>query len=78
MTEMVDRVARAILSGYEWESITPELQAEYRRMGRAAIEAMREPSKKMLHATYTGMPDRNMVDLWHALIDAALAPEQDE
>ena len=48
MTEMVDRVAKAILTGYDWEAINPSLQAEYRRMARAAVAALGELQQAVL------------------------------
>ena len=73
MSEMVERVARAIISsassyaGYEansdyWDSLA-----------RAAIEAMREPTEAMVNAA----PDLRGVDfyptdVWRAMIEAAL------
>ena len=62
---MVDRVAQAIKEvefGNNWET-----------MARAAIAAMREPTKEMKNA-WTGPErwDQDALEIWHAMIDAAL------
>lgn len=58
MSEMVERVARAISQAMEegfprftkqnWEDLTPLAQASMRHRARAAIAAMREPTGTML------------------------------
>ena len=67
MTEMVERVARAIAShvGYaddDWFKYGPA--------ARAAIAAMREPTEEMLKAAYAKAFDK---EIWQAMIDAALS-----
>jgi len=58
VTDMIERVARAILSGHNWaagdlapngfDEMTAHWQEAYRAMARAAIEAMREPTPEMV------------------------------
>lgn len=87
MTDIIDRVARAIFtvqtsntSDEIWAQINPEYPHE---IARAAIAAMREPTEKMMiegggvvpadEAEYR--PDRaeqTAHDVWQAMIDAAL------
>ncbi|TGV74473.1 hypothetical protein EN792_058370, partial [Mesorhizobium sp. M00.F.Ca.ET.149.01.1.1] len=63
MSDMVERVARAILSGHDWttdlgvddavtgwEGIGADWQQAYLSMARAAIEAMREPTPEVIQA----------------------------
>lgn len=61
MSEMVEKVARAILAGHDWtgdstgepdeprgwESLPGDWQDAYRSVARAAIEALREPTDAM-------------------------------
>ena len=83
MSEMVERVARAMCAAAEddWDwsvfyivdaNDTAETGREvYRDMARATIEAMREPTDAMLLAD----PRREMdlsEESWEAMIDAAL------
>jgi hypothetical protein len=80
MSEMVDRVAKAI-SGAPFPS---ELS---RRKARAAIEAMREPTAKMIDTTAKidieragndetnsiyNLRDEEIEFIWYAMIDEAL------
>lgn len=84
MSEMVERVA-ARLKGFvaaemlETGSVNPQ---RWEAMARAAIEAMREPTPKMLRlggdavysecGTGTAIDDRQAKASWVAMIDAAL------
>lgn len=85
MSEMVERVARAIAvagNGGTWDDWYSEDQKEFhRRRARAAIEAMREPTKAMVKAgtiswdPMDGSPIRPMFDPkrpYEAMIDTAL------
>lgn len=84
--DMVERVARAIASAdpdqagqidgsemgdYFWE----KYRDHYMTLGRAAIEAMREPTEAMEDAgnsaTYIWI-DETSADVWPRMIDAAL------
>ena len=71
MSEMIDRVAEAIAKAERHES-----DAMYADMARAAIEAMREPTKEM-EAAYLAACDKSGACLWRTayrvLIDAALS-----
>lgn len=68
MSEMIERVARAICTGAgdysgPWQDFIPE--------ARAAILAMREPTEAVLDA---GPPSPYMdPEIWAKMIDAALA-----
>ena len=77
MSEMVERVARAICkqrtgirSGYETFS-----QNDI-ELARAAIEAMREPTSEIIKAHHVVPDDTDFTDRaarnWSAMIDAAL------
>ena len=75
MTTMIERVARAIDECQEWPAKT------YRaRMAMAAIEAMREPSERMisegesLASIGIGKPsdDEALPRVWRGMIDTAL------
>jgi hypothetical protein len=83
MTEMIERVAKAILDAMD---ITDGLDASAAdRYARAAIEAMREPTDQMCEAGYSaGTGDwggrydnrrelaRGRIEPgWHAMIDVA-------
>ena len=93
MNEMIERAAQAILESRSFYGGDPkktawvargnsDRQDEARNLARAAIAAMREPSKAMVRkAEFTS--DMNMMDcptigwecatkLWQAMIDAAL------
>jgi hypothetical protein len=83
MSEMVERVARAIFpeaEDYTWDDFAnaPNGSAEritasvYRMRARAAIEAMREPTEAMVHA---GMSEEgtDLPSEYRAMIDAALS-----
>lgn len=73
MSEMIKRIAQAILSkvpsGYGMRRDEAEIYA------RAAIEAMRKPTKEMIEAGDRGAMIRPASDTWTAMIDAALAEE---
>lgn len=88
MTEMVERVARAIYESYDfvkpWDH--PDTVRIHHRhtkaAARAAIEAMREPTYAMCFAdTDAGPPTYNDPlppgMLWGAMIDVALQEEAD-
>lgn len=84
MTEMLDRVAKAIgdhLYGYVDPKDTPNSWPKALGAARAAIEAMRDPTDAMKEAAYTHveMDDRWMIEddkdwarSWKGAIDAAL------
>jgi hypothetical protein len=96
--DMVERVARAILAGHDWttdheprevtgwDALPPDWQDAYRGMARAAIEAMRNPTKRMRMAACAAMspgkrPTQKVVSnpakhaiRYRAMIDAALSP----
>lgn len=88
MSEIVERVARAIdpvafikLEASEklkWEkrvNIYRNRVGDARKLARAAIEAMREPTTAMLAAAQTAWladPAKRSSTLWQAMIDGAL------
>lgn len=70
MTDMVERVARAICennhraifgTSVSWEGISAETMEHFRSVARAAIEAMREPTEAMkrLDESLASFWDRN-------------------
>jgi hypothetical protein len=77
--EMIERVARAmcvIAIGGEYDGPTPRM---WRECARAAIEAMREPTKEMLHQGQWPISPGNeeeTIDIadnvWRYMIDEAL------
>jgi hypothetical protein len=80
MSEMVERVARAIQaqSGHQpatdegWNRPENTLSVQnFRRMAKAAIEAMREPTEDMIQAGIDG-PVGDTEGKWQAMIDEAL------
>lgn len=75
MSEMVERVARAISPNWEYMSRNDRRNAVI--TARVAIEAMREPTEAMikgagwLYPMYDDPHDRHE-DVWSAMIDEAL------
>lgn len=55
MSEMIQRVARA-LAQLEGHENLPTLQSAYEQRARVAIEAMREPTDRMLSSGDSMMP----------------------
>ena len=86
MSEMVERVARAIDPvAYRMRGLhsTRNRWPQVRKNARAAIEAMREPTKEILQAAHDGplMADEHHMDekterwlteMWQAMIDEIL------
>ena len=70
---MVERVARAIAEAHdeEWARLPEAVRDHYRTQGRAAIEAMREPTEDMRRAL-ANTPGRWGPHSWGSVIDAAL------
>ncbi len=88
MTDMVERVARAIVKsqfskhGISWSKLYQDQRYEFIRDARAVLAAMREPSNWMVQSAWLSMPDavrsqwhgRDIVeDAYQAAIDAALS-----
>jgi hypothetical protein len=73
MSEMVERVARAIAYS---ETADPEIWSAFVEVARAAIEAMREPTEQMadIGDTATGYPIYAVsgYTVWRSMIDEAL------
>jgi hypothetical protein len=87
MSEMVDRMARAMYAASRAKDYVPQPDGyvnEYdRRMARAALEAMREPTEEMLTAegeNEMGTTERlgeyldfwDAKGVWKAMVNAAL------
>lgn len=74
MSEMVERVA-ALISKAVHDHIDPK------KVARAAIEVMREPSEQMCEIGINGGPgtweNAGPDDVWRAMIDAALSSSED-
>jgi hypothetical protein len=79
MSEMLERVARAILK--EERNLDLELSNDltkqsYYRLARAAIAAMHEPTLEMRHAgrrvKSSWLVEQEEVEIWQSMIDAAL------
>lgn len=77
MSEMVERVARAIAGEAFAESHEGDAESEWQKvkhLARAAIEALREPTEEMewlgddAHDPHV----RNASEIWQTMIDAAL------
>ena len=79
MTEMIERVARAIgrcESSDDWEELGQHWKDQFLQEAHAAIAAMREPSETMVDAGYQASPPVEYI--WQAMIDAALGGLRDE
>lgn len=79
MTEMIERVARAIAAAgtiVDWDEMSVACQEQFTKEARAAIAAMREPSETMVDAGYQASPPVEYI--WQAMIDAALGGLRDE
>lgn len=87
MSEIVERVAKAILAGHDWthddgndpslptgwEAVPPDWRDAYRAMARAAIEAMREPTADMFKHAMPHMDSwSSNAAWWQKMIDGAL------
>ncbi len=88
MSEMVERVARAMCDrqakaievrhGMDlgaWNDAPEPMRESWRRSARAAIEAMRELTDRMVEA-WDGDPMGYTRKLWQAMIDEALIPSK--
>jgi hypothetical protein len=79
MSEMVERVAKALLNaevggGEEVWRLIPEYTREFNRIhARAAISAMREPTSAMFDNAMPHMDSwSSNTEWWHKMIDGAL------
>lgn len=85
MSEMIERVAKAIFKDYDW-SFAPKapfeeqelhLQEIFRNLAKAAIAAMREPTDAMVKAAWRRNDDNDGKEAdrenWQSMIDAALS-----
>ena len=74
MSEMVDRVARAIRPALYFDAPT-ELS---RVAACAVIKAMRYPTQAMVYAvkSKSHTPEADAMDVWMTMIDAALEEEK--
>lgn len=81
MSEMVERVARALFHwqhGHDrWDEAEPEEREDACEAARAAIETLREPPDEALKAAARIWDDdwcteTNALNMWNAMIDEAL------
>ena len=89
MSEIVERAARAMFETYQeceqigWDELGVKVQDEFRDQARAAIEAIRGPTREMVNAVYEIKPVLNCVKghdlsddevprIFNAMIDEAL------
>jgi len=72
MTDMIERVARAIRFFDDWPTLSETAKAIYREQARFAIEAMREPTEAMEKAGNAPWRDADAEMCWRLMIDAAL------
>jgi hypothetical protein len=79
--DMIERVARAMARqrAAEWPEEYSEVDRiwhHFTGLARAAIEAMREPTKRQLDAGYAEISDHkcddDLASAWQAMIDEAL------
>ncbi|MBR2268746.1 hypothetical protein [Sphingobium sp.] len=84
MSEMIERVAKAIYEeddpwhkAWPWPNLNESQGSPepYRRIAAAAIKAMREPSEAMIEAGQQTDETITAVDVYRAMIDAALVGE---
>lgn len=75
MSEMVERVARAIADNIQ-AALPDGVVVDYHYAARAAIEAMRRPTEAMVDAGYDFTADpcwrEDFIKGWQAMIDEAL------
>lgn len=80
MSEMVERVAKALHKAHyergrglppSWDAIDRFEREMWLFSARAAIEAMREPTRDMISAANRNNHPRD-IDTWQTMIDAAL------
>lgn len=75
MSEMIERVARAIAEKTVLRLGVMHDEEGYEILARAAIAAMREPTAAMSDATeWRNLPTTDTTRIWVAMIDAALEP----
>jgi hypothetical protein len=78
MTEVIERVARAICRGEGWDE--EDIWPDCIESARLAIEALLEPTDEMVQAGYVRGLDENGLNLteaWRAMIERAGARERD-
>ena len=88
MTDMIDKIARAMHAGVNghvqppptWDNQSEQSQNYWRIGARAAITALREPNESMRRKLwlYGNHPDKEFVmdgGMWREMIDAALEDE---
>lgn len=72
MSEIVERVARAIEAVDRSLWVGENRKAYFESAARAAIEAMRGPTEAMLDAATPDMSNGEKLWIWQAMIDEAL------
>jgi hypothetical protein len=79
MSEMVDKVAKALHDVDPTIWVGEDQSRYFKQAARAAIAAMREPTKEMWDACHKAQADFETGIGWQVMIDAALAePEPDQ
>jgi hypothetical protein len=80
MSEMIKRVADAMqVAGDKWvnEGHADWRDIDLKVLARAAIEALREPTKAMVAASNPHPAEQEIaIFAWQAMIDAALSPDK--
>ena len=69
---MIERVAAAICGEASWPSSSDNQKEKFRTDARAAIAAMREPTKAMLDASLRPNESSGADGTWLSMIGAAL------
>lgn len=77
MSEMIERVARAICAGnlkrFVWDDLTDLERGVYRVQARASIEAIREPTPEMvINTNNEWVTGDEAASLWRAMAEQAL------
>ena len=82
MNEMVERVARALITSFNTAPALPRgagsaefTVSVFHRAAEDAIEAMREPTDAMCKRSDDWRVETSRGDIWRAMIDAALSEE---
>jgi hypothetical protein len=76
MTDKVQHVAQAIRDNIQ-AALPDGISLDYDYAARAAIEAMREPTKAMVAASNLHPAEQEIaIFAWQAMIDAALSPDK--
>ena len=72
MSEMVSRVAEALIAEGHWNDDYESVEAWGERAALAAIRAMREPMSSMVGVVPYDMYEPDFAENWRTMIDEAL------